>query len=347
MTKVLVVATSKKTRGGITSVIKAHTKGKQWEKYHCKWIETHRDGNIITKILYCLKGYLQVVIFLPFYDIIHFHISEPISALRKLILMAYAKLWNKKTIVHFHAFSPTTTIKSKYCSLYKYLFTNADIVVVLSQVWKTWVNEIYNLQDKVKVIYNPCTTNISNHCYQKKNIILYAGTINARKGYSDMIKAFAKIAFKHTDWKIVFAGNGEIEQGKSLASKLGIEKQTQFLGWINGETKDKVFKEAKIFCLPSYAEGFPMAVLDAWSYGLPVITTPVGGIPDIADNEINILLFHPGDINTLSKLMEKIIEDTKLRNRISNNSNKLSQTIFNVNTINKKISTIYHSLESK
>ena len=57
MSKVLIVATSCKTRGGITSVIKAHKTGEQWKKFHCKWIETHIDktaytnyGNFIKRI---------------------------------------------------------------------------------------------------------------------------------------------------------------------------------------------------------------------------------------------------------------------------------------------------------
>lgn len=54
-----------------------------------------------------------------------------------------------------------------------------------------------------------------------------------------MIKAFAKIAPRYLDWEIVFAGNGEIENGIKLAKELGIELQTKFLGWINGKDKDK------------------------------------------------------------------------------------------------------------
>ena len=52
MPKVLVVATSRKTKGGITSVVKAHETGEQWKKFHCKWIETHRDGNSVRKLLF-------------------------------------------------------------------------------------------------------------------------------------------------------------------------------------------------------------------------------------------------------------------------------------------------------
>lgn len=341
MPKVLVVATSHKTRGGITSVIKAHQKGKQWSEFHCKWIETHIDKGMVLKLCYLIKGFLIYLVVLPFYDIVHIHTSEPASAIRKCPFMWWAKLWKKKTIVHFHAFSPDTTIRSKHQNIYKYLFSEADVVIVLSNLWKRYVNESFYLGDKVRVVYNPCTTEVNEKKYPKKKQILYAGTVNARKGYADMIKAFAFIAKKYPDWQIVFAGNGETNRGKELAEELKITKQTVFLGWINGDTKDKAFKEASVFCLPSYAEGFPMAVLDAWAYGLPVITTPVGGIPDIAINGKNLLLFNPGDIHTLSIQMEKLMTDAKMWNEISKESLKLSQTTFNIDTINNQIGLIY------
>lgn len=344
MHKVLVIGTSHKTRGGITSVINAHKNGKQWTKYHCKWIETHIDKGAIWKLFYLLKGWLQFIILLPYYDLIHIHTSEPPSAIRKCLFIPFAKLLGKKVIVHFHAFSPETTIKSKYQKIYKYLFNEADCVIVLSQLWEKYVNDVFHLGDKVKVIYNPCTTEILKEKYAKKKKILFAGTVNARKGYADMIKAFAKIAHEYPNWKIVFAGNGEIKQGKELAKSLGIESQTVFLGWVNGKAKDKAFKESEIFCLPSYAEGFPMAVLDAWAYGLPVITTPVGGIPDIAEDGKNMLLFNAGDTEKLAYNMKVLIDNEDLRNQIINESIKLAKTTFNIDTINKQIESLYQEL---
>lgn len=344
MTKVLVVATSHKTRGGITSVIKAHQQGVQWKEFHCKWIETHIDKGMLWKLFYLIKGLTTYLLLLPFYDIIHIHTSEPPSAIRKCIFIWFAKLYRKKTIIHFHAFSTETTINSKYKKVYRYLFFKADIVIVLSNLWKECINNDFHLGDKIKVIYNPCTTEISNKQYNKKNHILYAGTINARKGYEDLIKAFGLIANKFPDWNIIFAGNGEIEKGRKIAIDLGIEKQIIFLGWVNGVNKDKAFKEASIFCLPSYAEGFPMAVLDAWAYSLPVITTPVGGIPDIAKDGNNLLLCKPGDYVYLASQIEKMITNEVLRNHISMMSRQLAQTTFNVNTINDNIAALYSSL---
>lgn len=342
--RVLIIATSHKTRGGITSVVKAHQKGEQWKEFHCKWIETHIDKGGFLKLLYFCKGWILFILNLPFYDIVHIHTSEPPSAIRKCLFMWWSKLWKKKVIVHFHAFSPETTINGKYQKVYKYLFEHADKIIVLSQLWKKYVNDTFHLGDKIQVIYNPCTTEILPEKYTKQNIILYAGTVNKRKGYADMIKAFAKIASQYPDWKIVFAGNGEIDNGKKLAKELGIESQTQFLGWINGKDKDKAFKEASIFCLPSYAEGFPMAVLDAWAYGLPVITTPVGGIPDIAKDGENLLLFQPGDYDKLAVQMERLIKDNTLRNHLTKQSIILSQTTFNIDTINKEIGILYKEI---
>ena len=256
-----------------------------------------------------------------------------------------SKLLGKKVIVHFHSFSVDTTIKSKYQNVYRYLFGKADVVLVLSKYWQDELCRTFGFKDnKVKVLYNPCTTEVSSKVYPKRKQILYAGTVNARKGYADMIKAFAQIADRYPDWSIVFAGNGEIEEGKALASQLGIAKQTVFLGWVRGEEKDKAFKEASIFCLPSYAEGFPMGVLDAWAYGLPVITTPVGGIPDIAIDGKNCLLFNPGDVDVLAKQMDKMMTSEELRKLVASESNESAKGIFSVEKVIERLGNIYQDL---
>lgn len=344
MSKVLILATSHTTRGGITSVINSHKKGKQWNEYQCKWIETHSDKNLFYKIIYFIRGIFEYLFYLPFFDIIHIHTSEPASALRKCIFMLLAKSFNKKTIVHFHAFSPESTINSKYHVLYKYLFLNADRIIVLSQYWKDQVDKVFHLNDKLVVLFNACDVNTNNEIYNKKNQILFAGILNERKGYKDLIQAFARISSKMKNWTLVFAGSGEIEKAKELARTLKIEKQIRFLGWCSGDNKDKIFKESKIFCLPSYAEGFPMAILDAWAYSLPVIATPVGGLQDIVKDNDNILLFKPGDIEGLSTQILRLSNDNNFYNNIKNSSIKLAETVFNRDVINKQLKEIYDSL---
>ena len=344
MLKVLVVATSHKTRGGITSVVNAHERGELWKKYHCTWVETHIDRGAGFKLWYFIKGLLKYCVLIWSADLVHIHFSEPPSAIRKSIFLLIAKLARKKVIVHFHAFSPQTTIESKYKRVYRFIFSRADCAIILSKFWKDAVNKEFHLGDKVRVVYNPCVAEISNKQYQKGNYILYAGTLNQRKGYADLIKAFALIAKKNIDWKVVFAGNGEADQAKKLAREEGIEDECIFTGWISGEEKDKWFKVSKIFCLPSYAEGFSMAVLDAFAYGLPVITTPVGGIPDVAKDGDNMLLFNSGDIKALAKQLDLLMNDKALRDKLSKASERFAKDVFNVYVINKQIGDLYEEV---
>ena len=344
MTKVLVVATSRKTRGGITAVIKAHEAGSQWSRFHCKWIPTHVDKSMLSKLMYLVRGLTEYLFLLPSADIVHIHTSEPPSAKRKLLFFFPAKWLKKKVVVHFHSFSPDTTINGPHSKLYQKLFCGADVVVVLSNYWKEMVDEKFHLGDRIKVIYNPCPTITYLQKYEKNRSILYAGTLDQRKGYADLVRAFSMVAPRHPDWMITLAGNGEIEQARSLAKELGIESQIELLGWVSGERKDKAFKQASVFCLPSYAEGFPMAILDAWAYGLPVITTPVGGVPDVAADGENMLLFNPGDIEMLARKLDLIIGNAELRDKLTKESLKLAKEKFNLNNITVQLAKLYDSV---
>lgn len=345
MNNILVLATSRKSHGGISSVVMAHERGAQWKNMGCYWVVTHRSGSVAMKLCYFLKGLISFLVRVPFCKLVHIHTSEPPSAKRKRIFMRIAKAMGKKVIVHFHAFDTASTICSSSQNVYRYLFSNADVVIALSPTWKRAINEVFALGDKVQVLYNPCPMiPISKVDVEKKKQILSAGVINARKGYKDLIIGMSKIANNHHDWKLVFAGSGEIEEGKSLAKELGIEKQVEFLGWVAGAEKDRVFRETSIFCLPSYAEGFPMAVLDAWAYGLPVVVTPVGGLLDIVKDGEDCLLFSPGDCNQLAEQLERMITDSELREKIVKASKNMAEKVFNENVINRQLAEIYASL---
>lgn len=340
MKRVLVVATSRKTRGGITSVIKAHEKGPQWNKFHCHWVQTHRDGPKWRKILYMIYAYFDFTFRIPFYDLIHFHISLSTTVKRKLPLFKLAKKFGKKTIIHLHC---GTQIDEIWNNDYHYMFQHADKILVLSNTLMQKIESKIAPTNNIEVLFNPCPIVTITETPKLKEI-LFSGTLYEGKGYKDLIRAFSVIAKEYPNWKLVFAGNGEIEEGRQLAKELKIDNQIEFLGWIAGTEKDNIFNRASIFCLPSYAEGFPMAVLDAWAYGLPVITTPVGGIPDIAKDGENMLIFEPGDIKKLVSNLSVLIEDEVLRRTMSNESFKLATNKFNMKTINTQLGKIYGDL---
>lgn len=343
VSRVLVVATSRKTRGGITSVVKAHETGEQWKKYHCRWIQTHRDGSAWRKLLYLFTALLEYLVLLPWYDIVHIHVATTQSARRKKIFFELAKIMHKKTIFHFHPSNEKFLYESANKSLYRNLFSRADLVLVLSEQWRRWIKEALGLTEHIEVLYNPCPI-VERKPELKQNEILFAGTVIPRKGYADLIRGFAKIASKHPDWKVVIAGNGEIDKAKAIAKECGIENQVVFLGWVNGHAKDLAFQRASIYCLASDGEGFPMGVLDAWAYGIPCVVTPVGGLPDIVIDGENALVFPVGDVDILARQLERMISDNGLRNRITQASLELAHTTFNVKNLNHALEGIYSKL---
>jgi len=346
--KVLVVATSRKTRGGITSVVNTHMQGYQQEGCDVKWIESHLDRNVVMKLFYFVRSLIQFFFFVPCCDLVHIHVSTFSSAFRKSFYFCLAKIYRKKIIMHLHCSTPSIIYDKRNRPLYRFLFKHSDIVLVLSSQWKQYVVEALGVKDNVRILYNPIFSNPEpSDKLAKKNYILFAGTIDKRKGYHDLIKAFAKVVPEHHDWLLVFAGNGEIAEGMALCDSLGISSNVVFRGWVTGEEKDILFRESNIFCLPSYAEGFPMSVLDAWAYSLPVVCTPVGGILDVAINGENILLFNPGDIDEMSTQLKSLICDEQLRRTISENSHQFSSTIFNVERINHDLLDIYKELLKK
>jgi len=346
MSRVLVVATSRKTRGGITSVVKAHETGEQWKKYHCKWIETHRDGPAWRKILYLVIALTEYLCLLPFADIVHIHVGLRVSVTRKLIFAKIAKFFGKKIIIHFHPATEKHLFDGNFSSEIKTLFNYSDKLLVLSPQWIKWINMAYpdNSYD-MEVVYNPCTEVRRKDWSLREKYILFAGSIIDRKGYKQLLKAFAEIANLYPDWKIKFAGNGEIENAKKLQKSLNLPKeQVEYLGWISGEEKDRAFQYASIYCLPSWGEGFPMGVLDAIAYGIPVITTSVGGITDVIHDGVEGLICETYNLDSLVNCLKRLMESEILRKRIVENADKLKETVFNLRNSCEHIGNIYAEL---
>lgn len=343
--RVLVVATSRKTRGGITSVVKAHETGEQWKKYHCRWIQTHRDGPAWRKVWYFGTALIEYIVLLPWYDIVHIHVGLGTSVSRKLIFAKLAQICGKKIVVHFHPSTEKHLFDPAFSGKIKRLFDFSDRLIVLSPQWITWIDKAFPMNHFImRVIYNPCP-HVKRDFSNRKKEILYAGILSDRKGYNRLLEAFAKVYEKYPGWKLVFAGNGEIEQAKRMRVELGIpEERVAFLGWVSGEQKNKTFQSASIYCLPSWGEGFPMGVLDALAFGIPVITTPVGGVEQVLHHGKDCLIFDTYNIDALANCLERLMDNDKLRDGLVSEADKLVNTCFNIQQISTEIGKLYEEV---
>ena len=120
-----------------------------------------------------------------------------------------------------------------------------------------------------------------------KNVMLFLGRIHPKKGLENLIRAWGILKGKKLkeleQWHLVIAGwsqGGHEEKLKRLANELNLEADVTFTGPLYDTAKDAALRTAKAFILPSFSEGLPMAVLEAWAYSLPVIMTKECNIPE-------------------------------------------------------------------
>ncbi len=260
-------------------------------------------------------------------DLVHIHLAERGSALRKSVLILIALAFRKPIILHAHG-CEFHLFHSQLPSFFKYglnlILQRCDRMIVLSESWrKFYINYCGLSPQQVVVLPNPVVipATVLRHVNPEKLNLVFLGKINQRKGIFDLIQAFAALP-QHLRAKaqLTLAGSGEVESARQLAESLQIEQQVVFPGWINSKQRNELLATADVFLLPSYNEGLPMALLEAMSWGLPAITTPVGGIPEVVQDHENGLLVEPGNIPQLTAAMHSLLENTDLRLQIGKNA---------------------------
>ena len=339
--KVLFVATSRKTMGGITSVLKRYEKMEVWGKYRCAWLETQINKGIALKLWYMIKAYFTMLFIVPCYDIIHFHTVPGNSLIVQMPVFLYSKLWGKKAIVHLHVGNQLYEYKDN--RVMNFVLRKATKVVVLANVINSYLKELYGIDGAV--IYNPINQQPKRNIAKTDKFVFFAAYLIKEKGYTTLLDAFAKIADKHPEWNVVIAGTGELEDAQRLCKENGITDKVTIHSWLNRDQMNKMYEKAGIFCIASYKEGFPMSFLEAASYGVPVVSTPVGGLVDVLEEGKNSMIFDFGNVEQLAAKLDHLMSDDRLRETISLNLQELVETTFSEEAVSKQLEELYESLK--
>lgn len=338
--KVLFVATSRQTMGGISSVLKKYEKMDFWKDYRCAWLETQVNKGMALKLWYMIKAYITMLFIVPRYDIIHFHTVPGRSITIQMPIFLYSLLWHKKTIIHIHVGNQLLNYKND--RMFNFVLHKATKVVVLAEVIKMIMKENYDIE--AEVLYNPIDEQPIRDKEKIEKNIFYAAYLTLNKGYDTLLKAFSNTVKSHPDWKLVLAGSGETEKAKRMIIEYGIEKNVEMYPWLNNEQMAEQYRKASIYCIASKKEGFPMAFLEAASYGIPIVTTPVGGIVDVIENEKNCMIFGFDDNIALTNQLNKLIEYHDIRATISKNLIILTKEKFSISAVNDELDKFYKNI---
>lgn len=251
------------------------------------------------------------------------------------IAVLLATLFLKRKIIISERNSPDAIKKElNYFTdkLRKYLYPKANGIIAQTEISREYIQKEFPKLKSIS-IYNPISNIKNNDNLIRENIILNIGRLTNQKGQLDLIQAFHKLNLNN--WTLVIAGEGELRvmlEQKIIEMKL--EKKVKLVGEVKNISS--WLNRSSIFVFPSYHEGFPNALAEAMISGLPVISYDCDtGPSELIINKKNGLLVEVGNKNELSKAIELLINNPKLRDEIANEAIKIEDLI-SPNVISKQ-----------
>ena len=226
------------------------------------------------------------------------------------------------------------------------------MLIALSQEWRKRLSQIVP-EEKITIIenYSVIRENALEERMKRKcnNTVLFLGELGKRKGCYDIPAVIERVKRSIPNVKFVLAGAGSDNDEKAirqLIEEKGVTANTVFPGWVRGETKDKLLREADVFFLPSYNEGMPMSVLDAMGYGLPVVSTNVGGISKIVHDGENGYCCEAGNTEIFADRIIHLLSDDKWRYTASISSIEIVRKGYSLNAHLQRLESVYEGGKS-
>jgi glycosyltransferase involved in cell wall biosynthesis len=245
-------------------------------------------------------------------DIVHYH------GMGSALFLPLAKLFGLKTILTYHCVNYHHPKWSKFARLMletgeKLGIKFSSRIIVISHVAARYLENKYG-PEKLEFITNgvnlpdpvPAGETLKRFNLEAGNYVFSAGRFEPVKGLSDLIAAFRKL--DHPDFKLVLAGAADHDNEYSRALRQAVESDDRIVltGFMSGAPLKELFSNAGLFVLPSYSEGFPIALLEALSYGLSVLVSDIPPNREIPLDESRY--FPPGDIGLLSSGMVELLK---------------------------------------
>jgi glycosyltransferase involved in cell wall biosynthesis len=198
---------------------------------------------------------------------------------------------------------------------------------------KTQINfksQISNLRKELKIEEN-------------EQIIITVSRLVRKNGIGDLIDAVSQLSI--INYQLLIIGSGPLEkQLKLQVEKLNLGKKIFFLGDVPNKKIFEYLAISDIFCRPSLSEGLGTAFLEAMAAGVPVVATPVGGIPDFLKSGETGLFCEIKNPQSIAEKIKILLENNELREKIIKNARELVEKKYNWDAIGLKMKNIFNKL---
>lgn len=312
--RVLMAGTSPDRRGGVASVLRTWRDCGFFERLNVRYVATDAPGGRGRKAAAALGAWTRCAagIALRRCDVVHVHTSSYASFWRKSPVFALALLGRVPLVVSLHGggfrdfHAAGGPLRRAWIEL---VMRRAAAFVVLTDGWADWARGVAphaNVQVLPNVTVVPALPDARR---VEPDLLLYLGRIEASKGIGVLVEALALANRRGAGWRLACAGEGDVDAARAQAARCGVEAGALvFPGWLDDAGRADWLARCALLVLPSLAENMPMAVIEAFAYGRPVIASRVGGLPDMVDAGIDGWLVEAGDAQALADALTAAAE---------------------------------------
>jgi glycosyltransferase involved in cell wall biosynthesis len=323
-------------------------------------------GSILDKYLFPLFGFFAALSLnrKRKYDLIHSIMASRAGAAAFLFKLFHSKVPLLLTLQEGDAPEYMRRRAGIFYPFYKSFFKKVDYIQAISQYLADYARKM-GARCPIQVVPNGVDLKrftihdlrFKNYEFRKKlgikedeKVVITASRLVEKNAIDDLIKAIYQLTINSQQLtiKLLILGEGKLEEKLKLqVTRYKLQDNILFLGQINHQDLPQYLAIADVFVRPSLSEGLGSSFLEAMACGVPVIATPVGGIPDFLEDKETGLFCQRRNPESVAQAIIKILTDNSLRERIIQNSLKLVKEKYNWDKISQEFRSLFYSLEKK
>lgn len=285
-------------------------------------------------------------------DLLHVHYAIPHATsayLAKQIVNQNKKL---KIVTTLHGTDITLVgLEPSFLPLVKFSIEQSDGVTAVSRFLKEKTLTNYSIEKDIEVIpnfvdtdlFNPKNENSCKKHYSPngEKILVHTSNFRAVKRVTDTIRIFEKVQ-SEIPARLILVGDGpDRSECERLARQLNLYDKIKFLG--KQDALVEILTASDIFLIPSQSESFGLAALEAMACGLPVVSSSVGGLPELIKHNETGYIAEIGDVDRMAKYVLDLLTNDKKYKIFSENSRKRAESKFD----KKKVVPLYEDFYQK
>lgn len=336
--------------GGISAVVQTWLQASAVRGVDLRYLSTMVDGSQQDKLLEVGRCEARLLADLARNgpaDLYHIHLSAGSSFWRKLVFFRQVLSTGRPVVVHVHGseIEPFYEASPRNAAAMRWMFRRAARVIALYPGFAEQVTRWTEGRARVVQLLNPVVIadflRPPELAWPLAPTVLFMGLIGNRKGTFDLMRAVPEVLRAVPNARFRFGGNGEVDKLEAMARELGVAHAVELLGWVRGDDKVRAFRQATVYCLPSYHEALPVSVLEAMAASLPVVSTTIAGIPQaVLEGETGYLIA-PGDVSALAQKLIRVLEDTEAARRMGERGLERARACFDHEVVGQAVVKIW------